>query len=74
MEYKQGRFLETTQVKAYDTKSLVGNIGGYVGMILGYALLNIPGILTEIFQNILIKKSKKDSSSIETVTNKHQYR
>ena len=71
MEYKQGRFLQTTQVKAYDTKSLVGNIGGYVGMFLGYALLNIPGTLMEFFQYILIQKSKKESTSIETVPNKH---
>ena len=69
MEYKQGRFLETIQLKAYDMNSLVGNVGGYIGMFLGYALLNFPETLIELFKNILMSKSKKDSPSIDRATN-----
>ena len=29
----------------YDFEAFVGNIGGYIGLFLGYALLQIPGIL-----------------------------
>ena len=58
MEYKQGRFLETRQVKAYTMNSLVGNIGGYIGMFLGYALLNVPETFMEFFQKLKSRKSK----------------
>ena len=30
---------------AYDFEAFVGNTGGYIGLFLGYALLQIPGIL-----------------------------
>ena len=29
----------------YDVEAFVGNIGGYIGLFLGYALLQIPAIL-----------------------------
>ena len=58
MEYKQGRFLETSQVQAYPMNSLVGNIGGYIGMFLGYALLNVPGTFMEFLQKFILKRSK----------------
>jgi len=30
---------------AYDLEAFVGNSGGYIGLFLGYALLQIPGML-----------------------------
>ena len=50
--YMQPTFRETKQVKAYDFNDLVGNVGGYVGMFLGYALLNLSNVLFLIWQTI----------------------
>ena len=35
-------------ILAYDFEAFVGNTGGYIGLFLGYALLQIPGILINI--------------------------
>ena len=32
-------------ILAYDFEAFVGNTGGYIGLFLGYALLQIPGII-----------------------------
>ena len=32
-------------MRAYDIGSLVGDVGGYIGLFLGYALLNLPKFL-----------------------------
>ena len=50
--YMQPTFQETRQVKAYDFNDLVGNVGGYVGMFLGYAILNLSNGLFVILQTI----------------------
>ena len=42
-------------VKAYDFQSLVGNVGGYIGMFLGYSFLNIPGSLSIMFSTLAEK-------------------
>ena len=41
-------FKETRQVKAFDYNDLLGNIGGYIGMFLGYALLNLAYYLVDL--------------------------
>ena len=42
-------FQEFTQTKAIDWQELVGHVGGYVGLCLGYALLQIPSFLKALF-------------------------
>ena len=39
-------------VRAFDIPSLVGNLGGYIGMFLGYALMTIPQGLKEIGKRV----------------------
>ena len=36
------KFKEITQIKAMDFNALIGYIGGYIGLILGYSILHIP--------------------------------
>ena len=36
-------FKEIRQVAAYGLMSLFGNVGGFVGLLLGYALIHLPG-------------------------------
>ena len=40
-------YKEISQIKAYDSEMLVGNIGGYLGLFLGYAILQIPALLSK---------------------------
>ena len=49
---KQSDYKETEQMKAYDFIDLMGNIGGYIGMFLGYALLNMADTLIRITNSI----------------------
>ena len=46
------KFKEIKQVRKYSVQSLVGNLGGYIGLCLGYALMNLPSIILEIWKNI----------------------
>jgi len=36
LEFHDGTYMAIQQAKAYDTQSLLGNTGGYIGMFLGY--------------------------------------
>ena len=42
------KFKEIVQIKAIDLNGLVGYIGGYIGLILGYSILQIPDFLSSI--------------------------
>ena len=47
------KFKEIVQIKALDVNGLVGYIGGYIGLILGYSILQIPECIV-----ILLRKFK----------------
>ena len=61
--YRQTTFREITQIRAYDLDNLYGNIGGYMGLFLGYAILNIPTMLFILYggikKNMLDKRPSK---------------
>ena len=42
MEFPDGAYMEIRQIRAYSIEDLVGDIGGYLGLFLGFALLQIP--------------------------------
>ena len=46
------KFKEIKQVRKYSEQSLVGNLGGYIGLCLGYAILNLPTMILEIWKNV----------------------
>ena len=46
------KFKEIKQARKYSVQSLVGNLGGYIGLFLGYAIVNIPTMTLEIWKNI----------------------
>ena len=46
--YQKQTYREIKQVRAYTVQSLVGNVGGYVGLFVGYSLLQLP----DLFRNI----------------------
>ena len=48
MTYPSQEYKEIEQVRAYDVQSLVGNVGGYMGLFLGYAILHFPKLLSDM--------------------------
>ena len=42
-------------IKAYDISALIGNVGGFIGLFLGYALMMIPDLLRTIILRFRIR-------------------
>ena len=42
---KARHFKEIKQTRAYSLQSLVGNVGGYIGLFLGYAIMDLPPLI-----------------------------
>jgi hypothetical protein len=65
-------FKEIKQVRAYSFQSLVGNVGGYIGLFLGFSILNLPSLSMDCWAYIKsswFKESKyKPSRSGHKVT------
>ena len=57
------KFREIVSVRSFDVQSLFGNIGGYVGIFIGYALLQVPEALVRF-----IKKMRKIDTSTKNLT------
>ena len=45
MRFNNDGFTTTISKKAQDFESLIGYIGGYVGLFVGFAVAEIPGML-----------------------------
>ena len=58
VDYDMMFFEEIINTPAFDTKSLLGTIGGAIGMILGFALWQLPDFLVLIF-NKMVKWNKQ---------------
>ena len=61
-------YLEIKQIRAYSFPSLVGNVGGYMGLFLGYAILNFPALISKSLKSISKIKFK-----CNIVTNKNEH-
>ena len=44
-QFQGDTYMKVTQTKAYDLQNLVGNAGGYMGLFLGVALIQLPPLL-----------------------------
>ena len=52
-------YMEIEHVRQYNFESLIGNAGGYLGLFLGYALLQLPEFIAIAYskiKNVLMKK------------------
>ena len=66
--YNCNEYKEIRQMQAYTGMVLVGNIGGFLGMLLGFALVQIPDLIYNGFYNLKntffeIKETKTQSIS-----------
>lgn len=52
VNFKLKTYLEIKQIRSYSFPNLVGNIGGYMGLFLGYALLNFPALIIKLLKSI----------------------
>ena len=44
--------------RAIDMQGLIGLIGGYVGLVLGYSFLQIPYMITSLGRNFCQRKKE----------------
>ena len=52
LNFQGNTFMEIEQVRAYDIQSLIGNGGGYIGVFLGVAVIQLPTLLYKIHSSI----------------------
>ena len=52
-------YKEIRMKRSYDFQVLIGNIGGFIGMFLGYALLMVPGMFKVLFNQLCFWFKKK---------------
>jgi hypothetical protein len=50
--YRSNSYKEIRQMRAYTTNMLVGNVGGFFGLLLGYAFVQLPTLLHFIFDGL----------------------
>ena len=62
LQFTDGTYMEIQQVRGYGLGDAVGDIGGYLGLFLGFALLQIPEMLVTVMTwigNLLDKRSRQ---------------
>ena len=52
-------FKEIKQNRAYNLENLIGNVGGYVGLLLGYALLDFLSLLLSCYGKMKEMQAEK---------------
>ena len=57
--HRQTCFTDKIQTKAYTFDDVVGTVGGYIGLFLGYAWVQIPSSIAWIFN--LMKHGKNEN-------------
>ena len=62
--FRDSSFKNIKEIREYDVQDLFGNIGGYIGLFLGYALVNMPDCLITFFEIFQIQ-SKQFKEKIE---------
>ena len=69
--YSSDFFDETKNVRSFGSASLWASIGGYVGMILGVSLLQLPEIVSGIVYYIQRKRIRHESRCHSETQNVH---
>ena len=49
-DFRMRYYEEISHIRLYDAESLVGNVGGYIGLFLGFALWQVPSYLEHLLQ------------------------
>ena len=59
LAFPSSTYKEIIHVRAYDVESLMGYVGGYIGMLLGIGLLQVPELLYTFHVKLKETKRKK---------------
>ena len=65
--YRQTQFRDTIQTRAYSFEALVGNIGGYAGLFIGYALAQFPTSVASLFNYLRKLVQRTRSRDLDSV-------
>ena len=52
--FKNKRYREIRYTQKFDIESLIGNVGGYIGLFLGFAIWQLPDLVKCIFNKLNI--------------------
>ena len=69
LAFSSSTYKEIIHVRAYDEESLVGYVGGYIGMFLGIGLLQVPELLYAAYKKLHIARNERNISSRHTNEN-----
>ena len=64
LQFQGNTFMLIEQTRSYDAQTLVGNAGGYVGLFLGVALMQLPTAMRRL--SILLNKCYKNLNQISS--------
>ena len=64
-------FIYILVLKAYDIEDLIGYVGGYIGLFLGVALMQIPRLISKIFKTITASSRVWRVNNVITIRMKH---
>mgnify|MGYP003302783650 CR=1 FL=1 len=56
VQFHSNTFTVIKQVRAYNAQSLIGNAGGYVGLLVGYTIAEIPSLIVSAYQYFVPEK------------------
>ena len=56
IQFKTNGYKEIRNVRAFNEESLIGNLGGYIGLFLGVALWQIPDVISSLQSKLRSKK------------------
>ena len=59
VQFKTNGYKEIRSVRAFNEESLIGNLGGYIGLFLGVAIWQIPDIIPYILRKLKITNDLK---------------
>ena len=69
MFFPQIRFTEKIQTRAYTLDDVIGTCGGYIGLFLGYALVQFPQFIEFTFQTLKPKILARKTCQIKQKAN-----
>ena len=66
--YRESKFTDKIQIRAYTLDDLIGSCGGYIGLFLGYALIQFPQLIEVIFQTIKREIIDRKNNQIKSIS------
>ena len=66
-KFYQHNFRDSKQIRSYTLDDLVGMIGGYLGLFMGYALVQLPKMISMLVRWPKRLLEKKRSSEVPFV-------